>query len=164
MLGHRNGRSLVDCSLHFTLCGRRLWPWCMALIPNPRVKIGMVLVLMTNFSTTEMREGNGLQHIEKAIDKMKLYHAEHIKAYDPNKGKDNERWLRVFTRTSSIHDFLAGSNKYLNETFKDQSGEEFQAFARVGNSPTILLCICPSHLKTKPDSHPLVTWSFFVPS
>lgn len=62
----------------------------------------------TNFSTIEMRQDDGLQHIEKAIEKMSLHHEEHIKAYDPNKGKDNERRLTGLHETSSIHDFSAG--------------------------------------------------------
>lgn len=32
----------------------------------------------------------------------------HIKAYDPNEGKDNERRLTGKHETSSIHDFSAG--------------------------------------------------------
>ena len=32
----------------------------------------------------------------------------HIKAYDPNEGKDNERRLTGLHETSSIHDFSAG--------------------------------------------------------
>lgn len=39
---------------------------------------------------------------------MSLHHEEHIKAYDPNKGKDNERRLTGLHETSSIHDFSAG--------------------------------------------------------
>ena len=31
--------------------------------------------------------------IEAAIDKLSKNHAAHIKAYDPNEGKDNERRL-----------------------------------------------------------------------
>jgi len=46
--------------------------------------------------------------IEKAIDKLSKQHMRHIKAYDPNEGKDNERRLTGKHETSSIHDFSAG--------------------------------------------------------
>ncbi|MBO8639094.1 glutamine synthetase, partial [Staphylococcus aureus] len=46
-----------------------------------------------NFSTQAMRENNGIIEIEKAIDKLSKQHMRHIKAYDPNEGKDNERRL-----------------------------------------------------------------------
>lgn len=46
--------------------------------------------------------------IEKAIDKLSKQHVRHIKAYDPNQGKDNERRLTGKHETSSIHDFSAG--------------------------------------------------------
>merc|ERR1712190_475460 len=36
------------------------------------------------------------------------HHIRHIKAYDPNEGKDNERRLTGLHETSSIHDFSAG--------------------------------------------------------
>jgi len=62
----------------------------------------------TNFSTAKMREPNGLVEIEKAIDKLSRHHIRHIKAYDPNEGKDNERRLTGLHETSSIHDFSAG--------------------------------------------------------
>lgn len=62
----------------------------------------------TNFSTLEMREAGGLTAIEAAIDKLSRNHIRHIKAYDPNEGKDNERRLTGLHETSSIHDFSAG--------------------------------------------------------
>merc|ERR1712142_148254 len=62
----------------------------------------------TNFSTLAMRKENGLTDIEKAIDKLSRHHIRHIKAYDPNEGKDNERRLTGLHETSSIHDFSAG--------------------------------------------------------
>jgi len=62
----------------------------------------------TNFSTTKMREDNGIVEIEKAIDKLSRQHIRHIKAYDPNEGRDNERRLTGKHETSSIHDFSAG--------------------------------------------------------
>ena len=46
--------------------------------------------------------------IEDAIEKMSKQHRRHIEAYDPNKGKDNERRLTGFHETSNIHDFSAG--------------------------------------------------------
>ena len=62
----------------------------------------------TNFSTLKMREAGGLTEIESAIDKLSRHHIRHIKAYDPNEGKDNERRLTGLHETSSIHDFSAG--------------------------------------------------------
>merc|ERR1712098_301610 len=46
-----------------------------------------------NYSTKSMREAGGMDHIEKAIAKLSKHHASHIKEYDPNEGKDNERRL-----------------------------------------------------------------------
>jgi len=62
----------------------------------------------TNFSTLAMREKGGLKEIEAAIDKLSRHHIRHIKAYDPNEGKDNERRLTGLHETSSVHDFSAG--------------------------------------------------------
>jgi len=62
----------------------------------------------TNFSTLKMRQPGGLTEIESAIDKLSRHHIRHIKAYDPNEGKDNERRLTGLHETSSIHDFSAG--------------------------------------------------------
>jgi glutamine synthetase len=62
----------------------------------------------TNFSTKAMREDGGIEHIQQAIDKLAQAHDKHIKAYDPNGGKDNERRLTGRNETSSIHDFSAG--------------------------------------------------------
>ncbi|CAB4056887.1 glnA [Lepeophtheirus salmonis] len=62
----------------------------------------------TNFSTLKMREPEGYSHIEAAIDKLSNHHIRHIKAYDPNEGRDNERRLTGLHETSSIHDFSAG--------------------------------------------------------
>merc|ERR1719350_1811975 len=56
----------------------------------------------------EMRVKGGIKAIEAAIDKLSRHHVRHIKAYDPNEGKDNERRLTGAHETSSIHDFSAG--------------------------------------------------------
>jgi glutamine synthetase len=62
----------------------------------------------TNFSTDSMREPGGMKAIEAAIERLAKHHVRHIKAYDPNEGKDNERRLTGKHETSSIHDFSAG--------------------------------------------------------
>ncbi|KAK6634313.1 gamma-glutamylcysteine synthetase [Polyplax serrata] len=62
----------------------------------------------TNFSTEPMRKDGGLKHIEDAIEKLSKRHREHIAAYDPTGGKDNERRLTGKLETSSIHDFSSG--------------------------------------------------------
>jgi hypothetical protein len=36
-----------------------------------------------------MREEGGLTEIESAIDKLSKHHIRHIKAYDPNEGKES---------------------------------------------------------------------------
>ena len=62
-----------------------------------------------NFSTEKMRKPGGMAEIESAIELLSKHHARHIKAYDPNEGKDNERRLTGLHETSSIHDFSAGT-------------------------------------------------------
>lgn len=62
----------------------------------------------TNFSTKPMREDGGIKPIEEAIIKLSKQHAKHIKAYDPNGGKDNERRLIGRLETSSIDKFSWG--------------------------------------------------------
>jgi len=62
----------------------------------------------TNFSTIQTRKQGGIKAIEEAIEKLKKNHARHIEAYDPKKGKDNERRLTGRHETSSIHEFSAG--------------------------------------------------------
>merc|ERR1719461_1855270 len=59
-------------------------------------------------STEPMRKPGGMKAIEAAIDRLSKHHIRHIKAYDPNEGKDNERRLTGLHETSSIHDFSAG--------------------------------------------------------
>ncbi|MED6278586.1 hypothetical protein CHARACLAT_025476 [Characodon lateralis] len=62
----------------------------------------------TNVSTKQMREDEGLQYIEKAIDKLAKKHKEHIMVYDPHGGKDNLRRLTGLHETATIDDFSAG--------------------------------------------------------
>lgn len=62
----------------------------------------------TNFSTLKMRQPEGLKYIEKAIEQLSKNHKEHIRAYDPHGGLDNERRLTGKHETSSIHDFTSG--------------------------------------------------------
>jgi len=67
----------------------------------------------TNFSTLSMRTSTpgdtfGMEAIKTAVDRLSRQHMRHIKAYDPNEGKDNERRLTGAHETSSIHDFSAG--------------------------------------------------------
>lgn len=64
-----------------------------------------------NISTKAMREKGGITAINAAIEKLSKCHEKHIKAYDPNGGKDNERRLTGKHETSSIHDFSAGEFK-----------------------------------------------------
>ncbi|XP_016346784.1 glutamine synthetase-like [Sinocyclocheilus anshuiensis] len=55
-----------------------------------------------------MREQGGIEHIDKAIEKLRKRHAEHIRVYDPNGGEDNKRRLVGCQVFSSINDFSAG--------------------------------------------------------
>ncbi|CAM4666653.1 unnamed protein product [Leuciscus chuanchicus] len=61
-----------------------------------------------NVSTEQMREGGGIEHIERAIEKLSKRHVEHIRVYDPHGGEDNKRRLTGHHETASISDFSAG--------------------------------------------------------
>ncbi|OQR71455.1 glutamine synthetase 2 cytoplasmic-like, partial [Tropilaelaps mercedesae] len=63
----------------------------------------------TNFSTELMRQPGGISAIQDAITKLSKRHREHIRAYDPHGGKDNQRRLTGLYETSSIEDFSAGT-------------------------------------------------------
>jgi glutamine synthetase len=58
----------------------------------------------TNFSTKQMREENGLEHIIDACEKLSKKHVEHIRVY----GIDNDRRLTGKHETSSIKTFSWG--------------------------------------------------------
>ena len=58
----------------------------------------------TNFSTKQMRDENGLEHIIDACKKLAKKHKEHIEVY----GKDNDRRLTGKHETSSIETFSCG--------------------------------------------------------
>ena len=56
---------------------------------------------------------------------MKFKHKAHIRAYDPNEGKDNERRLTGRHETSSIDDFSAGvANRGASIRIPRQVGED----------------------------------------
>ena len=61
-----------------------------------------------NFSTEAMRKPGGRAEIDAAIELLEKHHTRHIKAYDPNQGKDNARRLTGQHETSSIHHFSHG--------------------------------------------------------
>ncbi|XP_016402176.1 glutamine synthetase-like, partial [Sinocyclocheilus rhinocerous] len=58
--------------------------------------------------TVQMRAEGGIEHINKAIEKLRKRHAEHIRVYDPNGGEDNKRRLIGCQVFSSINDFSPG--------------------------------------------------------
>ena len=58
----------------------------------------------TNFSTKNMRDVNGIEYINKACEKLKLKHDEHMKVY----GKYNEERLSGIHETSKINSFSYG--------------------------------------------------------
>ena len=57
--------------------------------------------------TGELQRGdfNLIPHLTLFNPRLSKHHIRHIKAYDPNEGKDNERRLTGLHETSSIHDF-----------------------------------------------------------
>ena len=62
----------------------------------------------TNVSSKQTRAKGGLAAIEDCIKKLAKNHKRHIEAYDPKKGKDNERRLTGRHETSSIDEFKSG--------------------------------------------------------
>ena len=58
----------------------------------------------TNFSTKDMRSVDGIEHIYKACEKMKLTHSDHMKVY----GKYNDQRMSGVHETSSIDNFTYG--------------------------------------------------------
>lgn len=60
--------------------------------------------LHSNFSTQEMREEGGMEHIEAAIKKLEARHIEHIAVY----GEDNEKRLTGNHETGAIDSFTWG--------------------------------------------------------
>ncbi|XP_059398286.1 glutamine synthetase-like [Carassius carassius] len=78
-----------------------------------------------NVSTVQMREQGGIEHIDKAIEKLSKRHAEHIRVYDPHGGEDNKLRLTGHHETSSIHDFSAGvANRGASIRIPRQVGQE----------------------------------------
>lgn len=57
--------------------------------------------LHSNFSSVEMREEGGMEHIEAAIKKLEARHEEHIAVY----GEDNEKRLTGRHETGNIDQF-----------------------------------------------------------
>lgn len=52
-------------------------------------------------------------------------HGAHIRSYDPNKGKDNERRLTGLHETASIHEFSSGvANRGASIRIPRQVGED----------------------------------------
>lgn len=83
----------------------------------------------TNVSTKQMREDGGLEHIERAIEKLGKRHAEHIAVYDPRGGEDNKRRLLGHLETSSIHEFSAGvANRGSSIRIPRQVGQEKKGY------------------------------------
>lgn len=62
----------------------------------------------TNFSTAAMRAEGGLAIIEAVMPRLAAAHAECMKLYDPNGGRDNLRRLTGHHETSSVDAFTFG--------------------------------------------------------
>ncbi len=61
----------------------------------------------------------------EAIEKLSHVHLEHIRAYDPKRGKDNERRLTGLHETASIDDFSSGvANRGASIRIPRQCGED----------------------------------------
>jgi len=58
----------------------------------------------TNFSTKAMRADGGIKEVEKAIEKLRVKHEDHIKVY----GAHNEERLTGHHETCHIHEFRSG--------------------------------------------------------
>jgi glutamine synthetase len=63
----------------------------------------------TNLSTSQTRDpASGMDAIQDAIRKLSLKHKQHMRVYDMNHGKDNERRLKSAVVTSSSDSFSSG--------------------------------------------------------
>ncbi|XP_076025629.1 glutamine synthetase-like [Genypterus blacodes] len=83
----------------------------------------------TNVSTKSMREDGGLEHIEKAIEKLSKKHGEHIREYDPRGGQDNLRRLTGQHETANINDFSAGvANRAASIRIPRQVGQDKKGY------------------------------------
>ena len=60
-----------------------------------------------------MREEGGLTAIESAIDKLSKNHIRHIKAYDPNEGKDN--FCMYIAKLSPLGNYMEEKSLKLKE-------------------------------------------------
>lgn len=78
-----------------------------------------------NYSTELMRQPDGIEVINDAVGKLSKRHNYHIRAYDPQGGKDNMRRLTGLHETSSIHDFSSGiANRQASIRIPRHVGEE----------------------------------------
>ncbi|XP_070780217.1 glutamine synthetase-like [Enoplosus armatus] len=83
----------------------------------------------TNVSTEQMRDDEGLQYIEQAIEKLRKKHDEHIRVYDPHGGQDNMRRLTGHHETSRITDFSAGvANRGASIRIPRPVGQEMKGY------------------------------------
>jgi len=83
----------------------------------------------TNYSTEPMRKDGGIEHINKAIERLSINHAKHIAVYDPRGGADNARRLTGLHETSAIDSFSAGvANRGASIRIPRQVGKEGKGY------------------------------------
>lgn len=83
----------------------------------------------TNYSTEDMRKDGGIEHINKAIERLSVNHAKHIAVYDPSGGADNARRLTGLHETSTIDSFSSGvANRGASIRIPRQVGKEGKGY------------------------------------
>ncbi|RWS03215.1 hypothetical protein B4U79_06489, partial [Dinothrombium tinctorium] len=70
---------------------------CVSFDPKPIADDWNGTDAHCNFSTKQMREKDGIKHIEEAIEKLRCNHQEHINLYDPKGGKHETSQINIFT-------------------------------------------------------------------
>uniref|UniRef100_A0A7E5A126 glutamine synthetase n=1 Tax=Panagrellus redivivus TaxID=6233 RepID=A0A7E5A126_PANRE len=62
----------------------------------------------TNVSTLKTRSPGGLEEIKRLLPKLGRFHQDHLRLYDPNGGRDNQKRLSGKFETSSANEYSFG--------------------------------------------------------